>query len=307
MTTATLPKLVAMKFNLETTPDKFGVMEDSSHLIGNPKALQDKIHEDGYLYLKGVLDRQNVLDAREEVCRRLESEGFIQPGWTETEATCVEDKVIGWAPHYTENNPALDQVVFGKPIIDFYKNLVGPDVRHYDYKWFRPCSTGVNGAPPHCDVVYMGRGTHNVYTAWIPYGPISFQMGPLMMLENSYKNRHRIQNYLSRDVDTYCTNYSDGDDIKTGKKMWHWEGWLSNNPYSLREKLGGRWMAAEFQPGDFLTFTIETIHAFLDNQTPHIRITSDTRYQSAHESIDERWIGEKPPAHGLAGKRGKIC
>jgi len=45
----------------------------------------------------------------------------------------------------------------------------------------------------------------------------------------------------------------------------------------------------------------------LDNQTNKVRLSTDTRYQLASEPIDERWIGENPPAHGPAGKRGLIC
>ena len=44
-----------------------------------------------------------------------------------------------------------------------------------------------------------------------------------------------------------------------------------------------------------------------DNTTRTIRLSSDTRYQLASEPVDERWIGEHPIAHGVAGKRGKIC
>jgi hypothetical protein len=50
-----------------------------------------------------------------------------------------------------------------------------------------------------------------------------------------------------------------------------------------------------------------TVHASMDNQTNRFRLSSDSRYQLASEAIDERWIGEKPVGHGLAGKRGKIC
>jgi len=51
-----------------------------------------------------------------------------------------------------------------------------------------------------------------------------------------------------------------------------------------------------------------TVHASLDNASGNrIRFSSDSRYQPASLPADERWIGENPPAHGLAGKRGRIC
>lgn len=60
-----------------------------------------------------------------------------------------------------------------------------------------------HGIRPHCDVVYMGRGTHELYTAWIPYGDVSFDIGGLMILEKSHLQAARIQKYLKSDVDTY--------------------------------------------------------------------------------------------------------
>ena len=35
----------------------------------------------------------------------------------------------------------------------------------------------------HYDIVYMGRGTRNVYTVWTPLGDLPFAMGPLAVSE----------------------------------------------------------------------------------------------------------------------------
>ncbi len=59
--------------------------------------------------------------------------------------------------------------------------------------------------------------------------------------------------------------------------------------------------------GDLLMFSMRTVHASLDNQSPYFRFSSDTRYQPGSEPIDERWIGENPVGHGLGAKRGMIC
>ena len=59
--------------------------------------------------------------------------------------------------------------------------------------------------------------------------------------------------------------------------------------------------------GDLLVFSMFTMHASTDNHTRRIRLSSDTRYQLAGEPVDERWIGEDPPAHGIHSKRGLIC
>ena len=51
--------------------------------------------------------------------------------------------------------------------------------------------------PPHMDVVYMGRGTKNLFTSWTPLGDVPLEMGGLIILENSHKHK-RITRKLRR-------------------------------------------------------------------------------------------------------------
>jgi ectoine hydroxylase-related dioxygenase (phytanoyl-CoA dioxygenase family) len=154
----------------------------------------------------------------------------------------------------------------------------------------------------------MGRGTKNLYTSWTPTGDVPLELGGLMILEKSHLQAERLRNYLERDVDVYCTNRPDAAEIESGKKTWQdWDGRLSSDPVSLREKLGGRWLTTDYQAGDVLMFGMATVHASMDNLTNRFRLSSDSPYQLASEPVDERWVGEKPVGHGTAGKRGRVC
>jgi ectoine hydroxylase-related dioxygenase (phytanoyl-CoA dioxygenase family) len=154
----------------------------------------------------------------------------------------------------------------------------------------------------------MGRGTHQLLTCWIPYGDTPLEMGGVMLLEGSHKKSDRIRNYLEVDVDAYCENRPAEVDKVINKGGWSHPGYLSNNPASLREKLGGRWLTApDWKAGDFITFGMTLVHGGLDNQLNRMRLSSDTRYQRASQPIDERWIGADPIANKLAGKRGRVC
>ncbi|HEX8372272.1 MAG TPA: phytanoyl-CoA dioxygenase family protein [Chthoniobacterales bacterium] len=168
------------------------------------------------------------------------------------------------------------------------------------FVWLRAMGIG-KGTPPHCDIVYMGRGTHRLYTAWIPYGPVSYELGGLMLLEKSHLQAERIRNYLNSDVDAFCTNRPE---VPGGKKF---NGTLSKNPVTLQEKMGGRWLTEEYQMGDILTFRTDLVHASTDNTTRNVRLSTDTRYQRSDEPIDQRWVGPEPIGHSQAGKRGRIC
>lgn len=152
----------------------------------------------------------------------------------------------------------------------------------------------------------MGRGTHRLYTAWVPLGDVPLDMGGLLLLEGSHGKSTELQAYLSRDVDTYCENHDDAADFAAGRKWW--DGTLSKDPTALQQSLGGRWLTAEeFKLGDAVIFNMTLVHGSLDNTTDRIRLSTDTRYQLASDPIDERWIGENPAGHTSAMKRGRVC
>jgi ectoine hydroxylase-related dioxygenase (phytanoyl-CoA dioxygenase family) len=213
-------------------------------------------------------------------------------------------------PELTNNNPAVQNLLYGPRLTDFYRKFYGEDIRHYDFTWLRAVGPG-RGTNPHCDLPYMGRGTHRHMTCWLPYDDISFELGGLMVLEGSHRRMDLLENYVYRDVDAFCSNKPEQvANAQTGAKGFGWTftGTLSHNPPVLRNKFGGRWLTTEYQPGDFLTFGMFMVHGSLDNRTENrLRISSDSRYQRASEPIDDRWVGPNPPGHTTAGKRGRIC
>ncbi len=123
----------------------------------------------------------------------------------------------------------------------------------------------------------MGRGTHRLYTAWVPLDDIPLDMGGLLLLEGSHRKSAELHAYLSRDVDTYCENHDDAAKFVAGRKWW--DGTLSKNPLALQQSLGGRWLTAEeFKLGDTLFFNMTLVHGSLDNTTDRVRLSTDTRY-----------------------------
>jgi hypothetical protein len=268
---------------LDMSDDKIGYMRDSSDVdIENVDELRNRIAEDGYLYIKGFLDREQVLDTGKSIRKHLN--GHIPP------ARCQEVK---------------DLLYTGK-IPNLYEKIFGETIHHYDFTWFRSMGPG-KGTNPHCDLPYMGRGTHRHMTCWVPYQDVDFELGGLMVLEGSHKRMDLLQNYVFRDVDSYCEN-SDRDMKKLENNEWAFTGELSHNPPAIRNKFGGRWLVNEYQAGDLLTFGMFLVHAALDNRSENrVRVSTDSRYQRSSEPIDERWIGIDPPAHGPRGKRNLIC
>ena len=303
VTNLVVPKSAGL--TLELGEHAFGSLKSSADNIGKPKMLLGRMLQDGYLYLPGFLDRHEVLRARDSITNRLAAEGLLHPDYPAFEGMAKPKQRTSFRPDLAFGNRAIESLIYAPKVIEFYRELLGGPIRHYDFTWFRPVGPG-KGTPPHCDLVYMGRGTKQVFTMWVPYGDISLELGGLMILENSHKKSDLLRNYLRRDVDSYCLNRPGAEEAKT-KERSVWDGCLAKSPVAIRQKLGGRWLTAEFHVGDVVTFGMTVVNASLDNQTDRIRFSSDSRYQLASEAIDDRWIGPKPAGHSSAGKRGRVC
>ena len=310
MSTATLPQIWSFGHPLDTSEDKFGILRDSSDAATDFAELRRRFDTDGYLYMKGYLDREQVLDARASLTDGLAEAGVLDENFPRIDGICKPGSGYVFKPELTNNNAKIQDLLYSGRLPEFYRQFYGEEIRHYDFTWLRAIGPG-KGTNPHCDLPYMGRGTHGHMTCWLPYGDISFELGGLMVLEGSHKRMDLLENYVYRDVDSFCENKPDQvKNATSGAKGFGWtfSGTLSHNPPVLRNKFGGRWLTAEFEPGDYITFGMFLVHASLDNRTENrLRISSDARYQRASEPIDDRWIGVNPPGHTTAGKRGRIC
>jgi hypothetical protein len=275
--------------------------------LNDAAALNDRMEHDGYLLLRGLLNREQVLGARRVAAEKLQACGHLLAGTDPMDCVARPGSDSRSQHDMANENSALRGVLYNGAMTDFFEHFLGEPIRHYDFTWFRAIAPGT-GTPPHCDVVYMGRAERErLFTAWTPIGDIDYMQGGLMILEGSNNLKALRQTYGESDVDAFCTNRTG----LAGRDHWgkgRSNGWLGQDPVRLRRSLGGaRWLTTEFRAGDVLIFSVFTVHASLDNRSDRLRLSSDSRYQPASKPADERWIGPNPIGHGPAGKRGKIC
>jgi Phytanoyl-CoA dioxygenase (PhyH) len=323
MTTTTPMTPAARGRRLDPAEDAFGWLTPSDALTGDPEALRARLEQDGYVFLPGLLDHEAVRAGRLELLRRVEAHGALDPAYPLEDGVLRPDAdELGLWQSYPSSSDVLLSVLKGERMTTLFAALLGGEVRGYDFIWLRHQAHGY-GIEPHCDLVFMSRGTPDVLTCWTPFGDIPLGGGGLMLLEDSHrKSAVRIADYLRQDVDTYCENGPNADAVREGRMQWeHWErpapgrdwgGEITENAVALREEWGGRWLTApRFRMGDVLIFSMRTVHAGTDNETNALRLSTDSRYQRADAPVDERWVagpnGEPPVGHGIAAKRGKIC
>src|SRR5437868_11823973 len=73
----TLPALTSHKITLD--PNYVGTVRDSSDALHDPETLRQRMAQDGYLYLPGLLNKEWVLDARRSVIEVLAANGQLDP------------------------------------------------------------------------------------------------------------------------------------------------------------------------------------------------------------------------------------
>ena len=114
--------------------------------------------------------------ARAVVTDRLAAGGFLNPDFPAIDGVVADVTVVNSRSAFRpptghnpdpvktynaddltrQNQPLLDLLRKGR-IIGLFEDYFGGPVLHYNYVWFRAVSPGM-GTPPHCDLVYTGRG-----------------------------------------------------------------------------------------------------------------------------------------------------
>ena len=278
------------KNKFDISPDKFGELRSSNDLLNTPSKLRQRITEDGYLLLRGLLDREKVKAARDELLIKMNRNGSVDDNYLAREGVDLDTKnKVDQAN--LRNGIAVRNLTQRGEMIDFYDQFFGEPTRSFDFIWVRAVSVGT-ATGCHYDWVYMGRGSKQLHTSWTPLMDVSKVDGSLAILKGSHQFKKLISTYGSIDVDDERNSQQFG-------------GWYTQDPIEVQNQFGGQWLTTDFEAGDLLLFTMHTMHCSLDNESPNnrIRLTLDTRYQPASEPADERWIGSDPIAHGPLAKR----
>jgi len=287
-----------------------GALADSSHHLPHGIGpLRDLLDERGYLFLRGVLPREQVLAAGAAIFGELAEQGLLDHrfpasyGVLRSGADLSHSDMADGPYDHRANEPLLK--LLDGPLRDLFALIMQRPVRYHDRVLVR-VRDGREGSAtwPHCDNVFMGRGTAQLLTAWIPLAPYPPEVGGLMVLEGSHRSRRVRDDYGLRDVDEYCANSPEATAWLAGDR---WSGEFTRSPREAQDDIGGRWLTAAFEPGDLLTFTPLTLHGSTDNRSNRVRISIDTRYQPQDEPMDRRWEGTTTIGHGSPALRGRIC
>ena len=257
-------------------------LRDSTDAIANPAVLRNRIDEDGFLLIRGFHDADMVLSARRDILQVLHDQNKLDPDYPLMEGVISPDTTpdtISVRGREALKTESLKQVLYAPQTMKFFARFFGEPAFSFNFQWLRTAGPGA-ASPVHCDMVYMGRGTKELYTLWTPLGRLTPDMGTLAICPGSHRWQEIVETYGQDDVDRNVT-----------------PGIFTHDPAELVDRFGGRWATTAFEPGDAIIVNMHLLHASLVNLTNRYRISCDTRYQRASHPRDERWDGPNPTGH----------
>jgi ectoine hydroxylase-related dioxygenase (phytanoyl-CoA dioxygenase family) len=282
--------LVSKGYVLDSRPSRLGWLEPSDP--AEPLvALKTRYEEDGYLWLKGLLPRAEVLGFRRYFFEQFSSTGLLAPGSDPGEGIANPEPEAG------DNRKRLMEVVRSaayesfclKPQLWGFLDLL-LDGMSYLHKrkmirYTRPGDPSSTGA--HYDLVYLRGGTSRLVTAWIPIGDVPVRMGGLVYLEGS----HALGRRLEDEFTLANAGLSAEERVSAFNRNMSATGWISKNLPEMAERFGRRWLCANYEAGDVVLHSPYTIHAATTNADPNgvMQLSTDIRYQNVRDEIDARW------------------
>ncbi len=239
--------------------------DDATDYADDGPALRARLDRDGYLFLRGLLPRDAVMQVRSRLLKKafaggwLDSAQPLEAGLADPAAACKDPeehymKVFRglWADealHRLRTHPnvlGLFERIFDEPALAhpmFVQRNIFPQREDFDF------TTGA-----HQDKVHIGGATS--YAMWVPIGDCPIEKGPLAVAAGSHR---------SGVLETKVGSGAGGMDICV--------------------PIPGHWVTGSFAAGDVLVFADETVHKALPNRTREIRQSFDARYQPASQPI----------------------
>ena len=255
-------------------------MVDSTPLLGDAEALRRRAEEDGLLFFKGLLDRETVLGLRRLMIDVLARRGLVDPGGgpcrerviheavdAQPKAEVIEQCMTVSLYNELQALEAFHALPHSPPLLELFATLFGERPLPHPRNIARVIMPGERffPTPPHQDHPLI-QGALEVWTSWIPLGDVPLALGPLALMPGSHK---------AGVLDTYVVPGAGG----TGAKISH---------------LPPRWVSADFEAGDIVTFSSLTVHRALPQQDRDIVRLSHRLPLSAGVEADPGAVAAAP-------------
>ncbi|KAL1874024.1 hypothetical protein VTK73DRAFT_578 [Phialemonium thermophilum] len=288
-----------------------------SHLDEPLEVLRSRLMEDGYLFVKQLLPRADVLKAREAYFSYLSPTGVLKPGTAPVEGIFDLSKDTAGYPgigagstgqNGRPGGDAAQQFVdlaiqahkepwyaedFCKhPVLrDFVSRLTGWGDKTLMYRrsLLRNNIPGTHAIGVHYDQIFLRYGDLDSLTAWCPMGDISIEGGGLIYLEDSTGLGEKFENEFAEKAKAAGLSEEEARSAFNSNMLSN--GLLTDGPAGFGKEHGKRWLVSSYEAGDVVLHLPFMIHASTVNHDPKgtIRLATDLRFCDSTKPYDKRW------------------
>ena len=266
-------------------------LRDSSSLRRDDAAVQERMREDGYVFLRSAVEPAAALEVWREVTARLAAVDEIEAPaadgiFSERSRRRELASDLGAFWKSISELPALRRVTHGPELRELLSRIMGEPATPHDYLFLRVATPG-KATELHFDRPFFCRGSERVHTVWIALGEIPLDRGPLVVVEGSHRFDDLIEPMRRIDYDS-----------KASPRVAARE-----DAITLAQTRGARLLTEHFQPGDAIVFSMTLMHGALDHYNPErrVRLSCDIRFQPEADERDPRYFGSNPGGTTGAG------
>lgn len=245
----------------------------TAFFIANPlrhdgAALRQRFLEDGYIFLKCVVDPRRLLELRAQITELCARHGWLKPGSDPQQAIAwTSAKVEGEEAYFAlydevQKLEALHALPHGEDILAVMRALLDDSAFPHPLSIARFMFPEVPewATPPHQDYP-NNQGTTELYACWLPLGDCPRALGGLSILRGS----HRF-----------------------GLLPLEFALGPGHRRAVMDERLAGlEWVEGDFAAGDLIVFHSLTLHRSLPNTTDRLRLSVDYRFQREGDPLTE--------------------
>ncbi|KAI1878145.1 uncharacterized protein JN550_000327 [Neoarthrinium moseri] len=297
-------------------PEQTGYLRPSSP--DEPlEVLRDRYHNDGYLFLKGLIPRNDVIKAREAYFELLSPSGVLAPGTAPADGIFDSSRNKLDFPGIGAGSADANGRPSGGVFVDlalkahtepFYKDVFckNPALLAFISKFtgwnentlaltrtlLRNNTPGNKAIGVHYDQIFLRHGEDTSVTAWVPMGDIALDGGGLIYLEKGQTLGEEIErDFYRKATETGLTELEAKDAFN--KNMMS-GGLLADGPKDFGEQYKRRWLVTTYEAGDVVLHTPYTIHASTINYDAKniIRLGTDLRFVDSSRPYDMRWTND---------------
>jgi hypothetical protein len=226
-------------------------------------ALRSRVRSEGYVFLRGLIDRALVERSAAVAYGSFQSAGWLEPGGPPEQAAIglpvrTSEPAQAWTdPGYRRwaASPAFNRLPYEESFRALMLTLMGNRAFVYPTKVARyvyPSRLVPTHKGMYVHQDFSVAGVMDMFTCWVP------------MMD------------IPRDLGGLC--------IKPGS-----QGGRLVRPHLLRDDARG-WLTTDYRAGDVLVFHCLTAHAAAPNRTDRMRLSGEYRWQLSDDPVPRRVV-----------------